>query len=121
MQDPKFTGLLVWQKAHAFVLEVYRTSATFPRSEIFGLTAQIRRSSLSVPANIAEGTKKSRSDFRRYLKIAEGSLEETKYYLIVARDLGYIDKAKYLELSTKANEIGFLLHRLHSSLSNKNL
>jgi four helix bundle protein len=81
----------------------------------------MRRAALSVPANIAEGTKKTRPEFRRYLKIAEGSLEEIKYYLIVARDLAYIDQIMFGDLLTKANEVGFLLHRLYSSLTKKNL
>lgn len=121
MQEPKFTGLLAWRKAHAFALGIYQISGAFPKAEIFGLAAQIRRSSLSVPANIAEGTKKSRAEFRRCLKIAEGSLEETKHCPIVARDLAYIDQAWHACLMDKANEVGFLLHRLYSSLTKKNV
>jgi four helix bundle protein len=87
-----FEDLIVWQKAHALVLNVYRTSAEFPRTEVYGLTSQMRRAAVSVPANIAEGFKKrGRSDKARFMNIAQGSLEETRYYLILGRDLGYLD------------------------------
>jgi four helix bundle protein len=85
-----FRDLVVWQKAHGFVLETYKLSARFPREEQFGLTAQFRRSAVSIAANIAEGfRKRSGPDKRRFLNIAEGSLEECRYYLILAQDLGY--------------------------------
>ena len=88
----KFTDLIVWQKAHAFVLTVYRITASFPKTEIYGLTSQFRRAAISVPANIAEGFKKrSCADKVRYMNIAQGSMEECRYYLILAKDLGYTD------------------------------
>jgi len=88
----RFEDLIVWQKAHALVLGVYRESANFPRTEVYGLTSQMRRAAVSVPANIAEGFKKrGRSDKARFMNIAQGSLEETRYYLILGRDLGYLD------------------------------
>lgn len=87
-----FEELLVWQKAHQFVLAVYRLSEAFPRHELYGLTSQLRRAAVSVPANIAEGFKKrGKSDKARFFNIAQGSLEECRYYLILARDLGYGD------------------------------
>ncbi len=87
----RFEDLIVWQKAHRLVLELYRASETFPRHELYGLTAQLRRSAVSIPANIAEGFKKTgRPDKARYFNIAQGSLEEVRYYLILARDLGYL-------------------------------
>jgi four helix bundle protein len=116
MKEPKFTELLVWKKAHLLALEVYKVTARFPKEEMFGLSSQMRRAALSVAANIAEGCKKTKPDFRRFLKISEGSLEELKYYLIVSRDLGYIDDEKVSGFITNANEVGFLLHRLWSSL-----
>lgn len=86
-----FEDLVVWQKAHALVLGVYRESAEFPKTETYGLASQIRRAAVSIPANIAEGFKKrGKSDKARFLNIAQGSLEETRYYLILARDLGYL-------------------------------
>ena len=87
-----FQDLIVWQKAHQFVLSVYRLSQDFPRQEIYGLTSQFRRAAISVPANIAEGfKKKGRLDKVRFMNIAQGSLEECRYYLILTRDLSYGD------------------------------
>ena len=85
-----FRDLMVWQKAHAFVLAVYPFTASFPERERYGLAHQMRRAAISIPANIAEGFgKRSRSEKARFLNIAEGSLEECRYYLILAQDLGY--------------------------------
>ena len=85
-----FQDLLVWQKAHHYVVGVYRYSAGFPKSETYGLTSQFRRAAVSVPANIAEGFRKSgRQDKVRFMNIAQGSLEECRYYLILSRDLEY--------------------------------
>lgn len=102
-----FKDLIVWQKAHRFVLEVYKFTATFPKFEFYGLTSQFRRSAVSVPANIAEGfKKKGRADKCRYLNIAQGSLEESRYYLILAQDLEYGD-TKSLKLMV--DEVGKML------------
>jgi four helix bundle protein len=85
-----FQDLVVWQKAHRFVLHVYRYSGEFPKSELYGLTAQLRRAAVSIPANIAEGFRRLRDpDKVRMLNIAQASLEECRYYLILAQDLGY--------------------------------
>ena len=85
-----FQDLLVWQKAHEFVLSTYRFTRSFPKSELFCLTAQLRRASISIPANIAEGFKKRGvKDKLRLLNVAQGSAEESHYYLILAEDLGY--------------------------------
>ena len=85
-----FGDLVVWQKAHQFVLSVYRLTESFPDREKFGLSHQMRRAAVSVPANIAEGFgKRSQAEKARFLNIAEGSLEECRYYLILAHDLGY--------------------------------
>jgi len=93
-----FEDLLVWQKAHAWVLGVYRFSENFPAKETYALTSQFRRSAVSVPANIAEGFKKAgAADKKRFMNIAQGSLEESRYYLILARDLGYGDSAELLQ------------------------
>jgi len=86
----RFEELSIWQKSHQLVLRVYRMTAGFPKSETFGLSAQMRRSAVSVPANIAEGFKRrGRSDKARILNIAQASLEELRYYFILASDLGY--------------------------------
>ena len=85
-----FRDLVVWQKAHEFVLDVYRYTESFPRCEIYGLVQQMRRAAVSIPANIAEGFKRRGSmDKVRFMNIAEGSIEESRYYLILAHDLGY--------------------------------
>ncbi|HOE01464.1 MAG TPA: four helix bundle protein [Kiritimatiellia bacterium] len=85
-----FENLVVWQKAHQFVLLVYRLTKMFPREEIYGLTVQFRRAAVSVAANIAEGfRKRGRADKLRFLNISQGSAEECRYYLILAKDLGY--------------------------------
>ena len=90
-----FEDLVVWQKAHQFALAVYRLTRTFPRSEVYGLTSQFRRAAVSIAANVAEGFRKRGSaDKVRFLNIAQGSLEESRYYLILTRDLGYGDVAE---------------------------
>lgn len=87
-----FTDLIGWQKAPAFVLAVDKTMEAFPRSEVYGLSSQFRRAAASIAANIAEGFQKSgAADQVRFFNIAQGSLEECQYYLILARDLGYAD------------------------------
>ncbi len=87
-----FTDLLVWQKAHQFVINVYKISENFPKTEAYGITSQIRRASISIAANIAEGfRKRGVKDKARFMNIAEGSLEECQYYLILIKDLGFAD------------------------------
>ncbi|TVP63755.1 MAG: four helix bundle protein [Leptolyngbya sp. LCM1.Bin17] len=93
-----FQDLIVWQKAHQFVLSTYVYSEGFPTNERYGLTSQLRRAAVSIPANIAEGFKrKTKPDKARMLNIAQGSLEECQYYLILAQDLGYgeVSNLKY--------------------------
>lgn len=85
-----FSELIVWQKAHQFVLKVYALTKGFPREELFALTSQLRRASISIAANIAEGySKKGQRDKMRFLNIAQGSLSECRYYLILVHDLKY--------------------------------
>ena len=115
-----FRKLLVWQKAHQFALLTYRLSTSFPKSELFGLTSQMRRAAVSVPANIAEGyAAGSQGQFARFLNIAQGSLAEVEYYLIVSRDLNYMTSLQYEEIEALRGETGFLLHRLIQSLEQK--
>jgi four helix bundle protein len=107
MPAQRFEDLIVWQKAHRWVLAVYRYSAGFPKQEVYGLTSQIRRAAVSVPANIAEGFKKRGArDKARFLNVAQGSLEECRYYLILCRDLGYGTKP---ELISQLIEVSKLL------------
>ena len=90
MATKSFTEVEVWQLAHKFVLKVYNLAKDFPKDEIYGLTSQFRRSAISIAANIAEGYKKrSKKDKLRFYNIAQGSLEECRYYIILANDLGY--------------------------------
>jgi four helix bundle protein len=93
-----FRDLVVWQRAHRFVLGTYRFSGRFPKNEQFCLTSQLRRAAISIAANIAEGIKKrSHVDKTRYLGISQGSLEECRYYLILARDLSAGDPSELEE------------------------
>jgi four helix bundle protein len=102
-----FEELVVWQKSHQFVLSIYKLTQSFPQHELFGLVSQIRRSAVSVPANIAEGFKrKGKADKLRFFNISQASLEETRYYLILANDLGY---AKTKHLKTNLDEISRML------------
>lgn len=102
-----FKDLIVWQKAHQLVLKIYKTTKSFPKEETYGITSQIRRSAISVAANIAEGFKKrGKKDKVRFFNIAEGSLEETKCYLLLAHDLEYADTSNFEELT---DEVGKLL------------
>jgi four helix bundle protein len=110
----RFEDLVVWQKAHQFVLQVYHFSRCFPKDELYGLTSQLRRASVSVPANVAEGfSKRGPNDKVRFLNIAQGSLEEARYYLILSRDLGYGDPKELMPL---AEEVGRLLQAYSRSI-----
>ena len=103
-----FRDLLVWRKAHEFVLAVYGFTAGFPKQETYGLALQMRRAAVSVPANTAEGfRRRGRADKARYMNLSEGSLEECRYYLILAQDLGYGDPT---HLSAVAEEGSRLLN-----------
>lgn len=111
----RFTELKVWQVAHAWVLDVYRATRGFPADERYGLTAQLRRSAASVPSNIAEGAKRrTPADYARFLNIAEASLSEAEYHLILARDLSYASSHELRALSEGAAEIGRMLHGLRT-------
>jgi four helix bundle protein len=111
-----FEDLVVWQKAHQFVLSVYRLTKVFPREEIYGLTSQFRRPAVSIAANIAEGFKKrSKKDKVRILNIAQGSAEECRYYLILSRDLEYGNDPK---INDKLTEVSKLLESYSSAILN---
>jgi four helix bundle protein len=89
----RFEDLIFWQKSYALTLRVYKLTTAFPKHEVFGLSAQMRRAAVSVAANIAEGfPKRGRSDKARFMNIAQGSLEELRYYFILARDLEYVSR-----------------------------
>lgn len=113
-----FTDLIVWQKSHAFTLWVYGAAHTFPKEERYGLTSQLRRAAVSIAANIAEGFRKqTRTEKARFLNIAEGSLEECRYYLILSHDLKYLDKKISWELT---EEIGRLLNAYRRAILTPN-
>lgn len=104
-----FRELKVWEKAHRLTLDAYSATAGFPRSEIFGLTGQIRRSASSVPANIAEGCGRGGGDLARFCRIAAGSASELQYHLLLARDLGYLDEQSYAVLEQQTTEVERML------------
>ena len=106
-----FEDIFAWQKAHQFVLNVYRVTQNFPDFERFGLGSQFQRAAVSIAANIAEGFRKlSQADKLRFMNIAQGSLEECRYYCILSRDLGYVDNNTYDLLSSNVNETSLLLN-----------
>lgn len=113
----KFNDLHVWQNAHKLTLKIYLLTKNFPKEELFGLVSQMRRSSVSICANIAEGQRKQTKDFCRYLQIALGSLEETKYYLILGLDLNYIKNDDYKVLFEEAEKISCMLTSLRKKLT----
>ncbi|HBY56376.1 MAG TPA: four helix bundle protein [Candidatus Atribacteria bacterium] len=111
-----FQDLIVWQKSYKFVLDLYKLTKEFPKTEIYGLSSQIRRSAVSIPANIAEGFKrKGKIDKARFMNIAHGSLEELRCYLFLASDLGYCDSSQHL---LQIEEISKLLEAYYNSLLN---
>jgi four helix bundle protein len=112
-----FKNLKVWEKSHALTLDVYKLSKIFPREELYGLTSQMRRASVSVGANIAEGAcRGGDADFARFVQIAAGSASELEYHLLLARDLEFLREADYQRLSTQTQEVkrmlAALLHKL---------
>ena len=111
-----FQDLIAWQKGHQFVLSVYQLTKYFPKDEVFGLTSQLRRAAVSVPANIAEGFKRRRYlDKARFMNIAQSSLEECRYYLILTKDLSCGDTE---DLIRQLEEISKLLHSYTNSILN---
>ena len=101
-----FEDLIVWQRAHEFVLNLYKFTENFPKSEIYGLTSQFRRAAVSIAANIAEGFKKTgKADKLRYYNISQGSLEEVRYYLILSRDLGYGNSERLFSLLEEVSKL----------------
>ena len=103
-----FTDLIVWQKAHRFVLSVYRLTKEFPKEEVYGLTSQFRRAAISIAANIAESYKKwSEKEKSRFLNIAHSSLEECRYYLILSNDLDYCKVERENDLLEEISKLLF--------------
>jgi len=114
----RFTELKIWQRSHALVLAVYRISSAFPQSERYGLTSQLRRAALSVPTNIAEGSKRvSGQDYARFLNMSEASLSDTEYLLMVSRDLGYVAPAELTVAFKEASEISRMWFSLRKKVA----
>ena len=112
-----YRDLLVWQRAKQLAVEVYRATESFPRSETYGITSQIRRAAVSVPSNIAEGQGRlSRGEFAQFLGNARGSLLELETQLEIAGDLSYLSQATQVQLQQHAYEVLGLLNRLLASL-----
>jgi len=111
-----FQDLEVWKKSHQLVLDTYKLTKNFPPEEKFGLVSQMRRAAISIPANLAEGFKKrSLKDKSNFYNIAQGSLEEVRYYVVLSKDLNYLNETRGLLDST--TEIGRMLNGLISSLA----
>lgn len=116
-----FQNILAWQKAYDFVLDVYKYTKSFPESEKYGLISQFQRAAVSIIANIAEGYKKiGKADKLRFMNISQGSLEECRCYVILSRDLGYIDNDVYNILYSKIEEASKLLNGYCKAMFNSN-
>jgi four helix bundle protein len=115
MQPAKtFYDLIVWQKAHEYVLQVYQYTSNFPKTEIFGITSQYRRAAISIASNIAEGFKKRGiKDKARFMNIAQGSIEECRYYQILSMDLNYGSSS---DLNEQLEQVSRLLTAYHSAI-----
>lgn len=115
MQD--FKSLKVWQKSHQLALAVYKATTRFPRDELYGLTSQMRRSSSSIPANIAEGCGRDRdADFARFLRIAMGSANELEYHCLLSRDLGLLNGESHERLGGNVTEVKRMLNAFIQTL-----
>jgi four helix bundle protein len=117
MNTAGYQKLLAWQKADELAFQVYGATKGFPKEEIYGVTSQLRRAVLSVPTNIVEGYgRHGRSEFRRFVNIALGSLAETKYLLSFCARLKYIEPQEHERLDAQSEEVGRLLWKFYESL-----
>lgn len=108
-----FRGLKVWQKSHQLTLDIYRITCGYPRQELFGLTSQTRRCSVSIGANIAEGCgKRGNNEFHRFLQIASGSASELDYHLLLAHDLKFLPDCDYQRLVSELSHLRKMLTSL---------
>ena len=108
-----FKDFKVWEKAHSLTLAIYKTTASFPKEELYGLISQIRRACASIPANIAEGCGRSgNAELARFLQIAMGSASELEYHLLLAHDLKFLNDSDYNNLSTRTTEVKRMLASL---------
>ena len=117
----KFENVIAWQKAHQFVLAVYRITKDFPTEEVYGLTSQFRRAAVSIEANIAEGYKKlSKADKLRFMNISQGSVEECRDYLLLSRDLQYVNDLQFSELYQSLEDTSKMLYLYCNGIMNNN-
>lgn len=106
-----FKEIKAWQLAHQFVINVYKVTSLFPAEERFGLCSQFQRAAISIAANIAEGYKKlGKGDKLRLINIAQGSLEECRYYILLSKDLGYIDLESYKSLNDEIEKVSWYVN-----------
>jgi four helix bundle protein len=120
MKVKSFEDLTVWQEAHRLTLEIYKLTGKFPAAEKYGIVSQFRRSSSSVPANIAEGFGRATTrELLRCLQIARGELEETRYFVLLSRDLGYVTLQDCDNVGQQCNSVGRLINALGSSLKRR--
>jgi four helix bundle protein len=113
-KSKKYNDLIVWQKSHLLVKEINGITKQFPKEEIFGLTSQIRRAAISIPANLAEGFSRTGiKDKLRFYNIAEGSLNEVSYYLLLSKELGFAETSDLIE---RTEEIGKILNSYTKSM-----
>ncbi|MBO7051618.1 MAG: four helix bundle protein [Prevotella sp.] len=119
MASKSFTDIVAWQKSHEFVVKVYSVCKKFPEWERFGLVSQFTRAAVSIPANIAEGYRRlSKQEKLRFLNIAQGSLEECRYYIILAKDLNYVSDSDYTELEIMIEDSSRLLNAYSRGIEN---
>ena len=115
-----YRDLDLWKKAHIIVLEVYRLTNLFPRNEQFGVVSQLRRSAASIPANIAEGYgRRSTKELIQFLGIANGSLEELRYFLLLSRDLRYLPNEAYEALERDLKSVAQMIEALSKALRHR--
>jgi len=113
-----FKNLKVWEKSHKLTMVVYKFTMRFPKEELYGITGQIRRASVSIPTNIAEGCGRTGdNEFRRFLQIAMGSASELEYLLLLAAELRYIDESTFLQSQKEIVEIKQMLTALIKKLT----
>ncbi|PTT35626.1 four helix bundle protein [Chryseobacterium sp. HMWF028] len=114
-----YKELFVWQKSVDLITEIYIVTAAFPKEELYGLTSQIRRSSISIPSNIAEGhSRRSTNDYLQFLKIARGSSAELETQLIISKNLNYLNPENFQILIEKTSEISKMLNVVITKLQN---
>ncbi|CAB4325411.1 four helix bundle protein [Brucella sp. 6810] len=115
-----YRDLVVWQQAMDLVTEIYKLTVGWPKEEIYGLTSQVRRAAISVPANIAEGFgRENRGSYQQFLRIAQGSLKEMETHLLIAESLGFMQDETIKSILVKSESVGKLLRLLIRKLSDQ--